>query len=254
VTDLEVAADALTLDELSWLDKYGDRSRDDIYARDDKGKLIQEMVTSPPNAQLVSKLLSSLIPAYWNARPSSTITADRCGSKPDGTLSCHLRHAISSATPSALWHRLSNSADELACAPAPLRRYGGIQRPSIATRSCCGCDAVRDADGKLLPPLPSESWSAGVGSISRSQMPKFLLRPSAPKHFWTRAIRTIFYSNSRQAVEAEEAKTADRCRAPSGSEAGGHRDGEGKAVSFDGRSRRRHRLWAPKPGGRRVEL
>ena len=63
--DLAIAADAMVLDELSWIDKYGNRRGPgpdaDTYARDADGKLIQEMVTSPPNAQLVSKLLSNSV-------------------------------------------------------------------------------------------------------------------------------------------------------------------------------------------------
>lgn len=67
-TDLQVAGDALTMDEMTWLQEYGLRRRDDTYARDQDGKLIQEMVASPPNPQLVNKLLSSLIPSVYSER------------------------------------------------------------------------------------------------------------------------------------------------------------------------------------------
>src|ERR1035437_1587603 len=66
VTDMQVAADALTLEDWAWEGTYPGRKRDDIYARDADGKLVQEMVTSPPNAQLVSKLLTNLLPNQYS--------------------------------------------------------------------------------------------------------------------------------------------------------------------------------------------
>ncbi len=63
-TDLQVAGDALTLDDFDWYEKYGNRSRDDVYARDQDGKLIHEQITTPANGALVGKILSALIPAY----------------------------------------------------------------------------------------------------------------------------------------------------------------------------------------------
>jgi hypothetical protein len=68
-TDLQVAADALTMEDWEWEATYPERkSRTDVWARDEKGRLIQEMVVSPPNPQLVNKLLASLIPNVYSER------------------------------------------------------------------------------------------------------------------------------------------------------------------------------------------
>lgn len=76
--DPQVAADALTFDDAMWEITYGpDRRRDDVYARDDQGRLIQEQIVTPANGALVSKILSALIPAY---KEHSTVEHHHTGS------------------------------------------------------------------------------------------------------------------------------------------------------------------------------
>jgi hypothetical protein len=163
VTDLAIAADSLTLDELSWLDKYGDRSRDDIYARDTDGKLVQEMVTSPPNAQLVSKLLSSLIPAY----------SERA------TIEHHHSGSVWIEGQTAQPQLPSSSRDQFgdafgSVAPAQQQRQTNLlalPRPCVDTAEFNSryrdkkllrvVTLFRDAEGHLLPPLPSDVVVAG---------------------------------------------------------------------------------------------
>jgi hypothetical protein len=60
----KVQADALSLDDEDWQFYYGDRSRDDTFERDENGALIPEEIVSPPNSQLLVKMLSSLVPGF----------------------------------------------------------------------------------------------------------------------------------------------------------------------------------------------
>ena len=62
--DAKIEADALSMDDFDWELEYGDRKREDVYARNDKGELIPEEIISPPNAQLLVKMLASLVPGY----------------------------------------------------------------------------------------------------------------------------------------------------------------------------------------------
>lgn len=63
-----VASDALSLPDEDWQLIYGERSRSDIYTRDEHGKLIQAMDTSPPNPMLLNKVLASYIPHIYAER------------------------------------------------------------------------------------------------------------------------------------------------------------------------------------------
>lgn len=67
-TDPQVAGDALTLSQDDWTLIYGDRPRSDVFARDDEGKLIQEVDVSPPNPALLVKLLTSLAPGIYGEK------------------------------------------------------------------------------------------------------------------------------------------------------------------------------------------
>jgi hypothetical protein len=60
----KVQADALSLNDEDWQFFYGDRSRDDTFERDESGALIPEEIVSPPNSQLLVKMLASLVPGY----------------------------------------------------------------------------------------------------------------------------------------------------------------------------------------------
>ncbi len=62
--DPKIQADALSMIDEDWVFFYGDRSRDDTFERDADGALIPEEIVSPPNAQLLVKMLASLVPGY----------------------------------------------------------------------------------------------------------------------------------------------------------------------------------------------
>jgi hypothetical protein len=61
--DEKVAADALAMDDLEWALEYNSRSRSDIWARDENGKLIQARTMMP--AALRGKVLQGLMPKVY---------------------------------------------------------------------------------------------------------------------------------------------------------------------------------------------
>ncbi len=165
--DLAIAADAMVLDELSWIDKYGNRRGPgpdaDTYARDADNKLIQEMVTSPPNAQLVSKLLSSLIPAYSER---STVEHHHSGSvwiegqttQPQLPSSSHgIIDVAFNVIPAAQQQRPNN----LLALPRPCVDTAEFEAKYRSKRLLRVVTLFRDAEGHLLPPLPSDVVIAG---------------------------------------------------------------------------------------------
>lgn len=162
-TDLARAAAALTFSDAEWELEYGG-SRTDVYARDAEGKLIQEMVTSPPNAQLVSKLLSSLIPAYSER---STVEHHHSGSvwiegqtaQPQLPSSSrdHLGDAFGSAPPAAQQQRPTN----LLALPRPCVDTAEFDAKYRNKKLLRVVTLFRDAEGHLLPPLPTDVVVAG---------------------------------------------------------------------------------------------
>ena len=66
--DPKIQADALSMSDEDWDFFYAEggrsRSRDDTFARDEDGALIPEEIVSPPNSQLLVKMLASLVPGY----------------------------------------------------------------------------------------------------------------------------------------------------------------------------------------------
>jgi hypothetical protein len=169
VRDPEIEADSLTLSDDDWIFKYGNRRRDDTYLRRD-GKLVQEMVTSPPNAQLVSKLLSSLIPEYSER---SEVTHTHQGSV-----------WIEGQTTPAQLSSPSSRDNLLGFGAAPSEQQ---QRPSntLAAPRPCATSAdfdarfrkkllrevvlFRDSDGKLLPPLPGPDGDVVVAGTIQAR-------------------------------------------------------------------------------------
>ena len=162
-TDMQVAADALTMEDWEWEVAYPGRRRDDIYARDADGKLIQEMVTSPPNAQLVSKLLSSLIPAYSER---ATIEHHHSGgvwiqgqtAQPQLPSSSHgIIDVAFNVIPAAQQQRQTN----LLALPRPCVDTAEFNAKYRDKKLLRVVTLFRDSDGKLLPPLPSDVVVAG---------------------------------------------------------------------------------------------
>ena len=160
----EIAADALTFDEMSWIEKYGTRKRDDHYERDEDGALVQVMDVSPPNPAILVKLLTSLAPSIYGEK--SEVNVNHGG---------------------RVW--IEGGAQQTPALMAPPddanQLFGLTARPEeaqrstnvlVAPRPCVDSQEFdkrwrrkllrevvlfRDADNKLLPPLPDDVIVAG---------------------------------------------------------------------------------------------
>jgi hypothetical protein len=160
--DPKIASDAMTMDDLDWDFFYSEnghsRSRDDVFARDENGALIPEEIVSPPNAQLLVKMLASLVPGYADKSEISVT---------------HAGHVM-----------IEGEASPLKALPAPSsdfnQSFGLTSRPDQAQRQtnvlmvprpCQNSEEFdskfrkkllreivlfRDSDGKLLEILPDD--------------------------------------------------------------------------------------------------
>lgn len=79
--DAKIEADALSMSDEDWDFFYAvdgrSRPRTDVFARDENGALIPEEIVSPPNAQLLVKMLASLVPGYAEKSEISVTHAGR---------------------------------------------------------------------------------------------------------------------------------------------------------------------------------
>jgi hypothetical protein len=166
VTDLQIASDAITLDDFDWYEKYGSRNREDVWARDSEGRLMPDMVTSPPNAQLVAKILSSLIPAY---QEQSTVEHHHSGSvwvvgqTPQAQLpagsrdSGSLGDAFGIAAPQADAPKPTN----LLALPRPAVDTAEFDAKWLNKKLLRPVVLFRNERGRLLPPLNDDVVIAG---------------------------------------------------------------------------------------------
>jgi hypothetical protein len=161
--DMQAAADDLTMEDWDWEVAYPGRKRGDIYARTPDGKLVQEMVTSPPNAQLVSKLLSSLIPAYSER---STVEHHHSGSvwiegqTAQPQLPSSSRDQFGDAFGSAAPAQQQRPTNMLAL-PRPCVDVAEFNAKYRDKKLLRVVTLFRDSEGHLLPPLPSDVVVAG---------------------------------------------------------------------------------------------
>lgn len=158
-TDPRAAADALAMDDTTFELVWG-RLRTDVYLRDADGKLIQEQIVTPANGALVAKILSALIPAY---REHATVEHHHTGHVwLEGT-------QTQAAAPSR-----DNS---LLGFDAPAERQERPTNLLALPRPCANSEAFdkkfrkqllrevvlfRDADNKVLPPLPDDVLVVGT--------------------------------------------------------------------------------------------
>jgi hypothetical protein len=159
-TDAQAAADALTLDDFDWEMKYGpSRRRDDVYARDADGKLIQEQIVTPANGALVSKILSALIPAY---KEHSTVEHHHTGSVwiEGQTQAAALEHGDSLLGFDAPADRRERPPNLLAL-PRPCANSEDFDK-RFRKQLLREVVLFRDADGKLLPPLADDILIVGT--------------------------------------------------------------------------------------------
>jgi hypothetical protein len=162
--DPKIEADAITLDEFDWIAQYGARPRTDTFYRDPKTQALeQEQIIHPPNPAVLVKLLTSLAPEIYSEH--STVEHVHSG---------------------GVW--VEGQSPKQAALPAPNNftqdfglsaRPSEVQRPinTLAVPRPCVDSAefdkrfrrkllrevtlFRDADGKLMPPLPDDVLIAG---------------------------------------------------------------------------------------------
>jgi hypothetical protein len=167
--DHQVAADALTLDDFDWELKYANRARTDTYARDENGALIQDTVKHPPNPQVLVKLLTSLAPSIYGEKSEVSVTHQGSVWIEGGKAGAEIPHQKNPNDP-------HNFEEAFALkTPADL-----VQRPNntlALPRPCANSEEFdakfrkkllrevilfRDAEGKLLGPLPDDTIVAGT--------------------------------------------------------------------------------------------
>jgi hypothetical protein len=162
--DPKIEADAITMDELDWIGEYGTRPRSDTFYRNERGELVQETITHPPNPQVLVKLLASLAPEIYGER--STVEHHHSGQ---------------------VWIDGQSASPQLAAPSNDFNhdfgltpRISEVQRPTnvLAVPRPCVDSAEFDArfrgklvrevvlfrnvEGKLLPPLPDDCVVAGT--------------------------------------------------------------------------------------------
>jgi hypothetical protein len=260
VTDMQVAADALTLMDFEWEAKYGTRRGPgpdaDIYARDSQGKLIQEMVTSPPNAQLVSKLLSSLIPAYSERATvehhhSGSVWIEGQTTQPQLPSSSGDQFGDAFGTaPAAQQLRQTN----LLALPRPCVDVAEFNAKYRDKRLLRVVTLFRHADGHLLPPLPSDVVVAGSRqhlAFSDAQIPveavraETLLDDGFQNEFLYELAPGWKPKKPKPPTDAERAEIATQAAVEMAKEKP-YRSMEDRAEGIG--------AGTPRPGGRRVQL
>ena len=163
--DPKIEADALSMDDNDWIFEYGTtRSRDDVFARDEQGALIPEEIVSPPNAQLLVKMLASLVPGYAD---KSEVSVTHAG---------HVWLEGSSAEPAKALPASSSDFNEgFGLTTPPSQRQRPVNTLAIP-RPCVDSEELnskfrkkllrevvlfRDSDNKLLDILPDDVLVVG---------------------------------------------------------------------------------------------
>ena len=163
--DPQIEADALALDDEAWTNRYGNRPRSDTFMRDETGGLIQEVVVYPPNPAMLVKLLAKLAPEIYGDHStvehvhsgfvwiegSSSPAAAAVTALGDGTADLGL------ATSREEMRRPTNTL----ALPRPCANSEEFDK-RFRKKLLRDVTLFRDADGKLLPPLPDDVVVAGT--------------------------------------------------------------------------------------------
>jgi hypothetical protein len=167
VHDHQVAADALTLDDFDWELKYANRKRDDTFMRDENGALIQDTIRHPPNPQVLVKLLTSLAPSIYGEKSEVSVTHQGSvwiegggsvpGARPEVSDAHNFDEAFALKTPADQVKRPDNTlALPRPCANS--EEFDSRFRRKLLREVIL----FRDAEGKLLGPLPDDCVVAGT--------------------------------------------------------------------------------------------
>lgn len=163
--DPVIASDADTLIDFEWEQKYPGRDRSDTYARDDKGGYIQEVTTSPPNPAVLVKLLTSLAPEIYADRSTVDVNVQGrvwiAGADPEQPTALPAPHNFNqtfglTARPQDRQRPINVLAVPRPCvdtAEFDLRFKKKLVREVVL---------FRDADNRLMPPLPDDVVIAGT--------------------------------------------------------------------------------------------
>jgi hypothetical protein len=165
--DPKIAADALTLSDNDWATTYGpDRPRTDTFARDENGSLIQEMVVHPPNPAILVKLLTSLAPEIYGEKSTiehvhtGAVWVEGGGSQQAALPPPHsndFNRDFGLTTPREEMRRPTNAL----AVPRPCADSAEFDK-RFRRKLLRNVTLFRDAEGKLLPPLPDDVIIAGT--------------------------------------------------------------------------------------------
>ncbi|MGD0332972.1 MAG: hypothetical protein ABSA90_06910 [Xanthobacteraceae bacterium] len=155
--------EALALDPDMWQIEFGDRPITDTFARDENGGLIIEQVTHPPNAQLMVKLLTSLLPDAYAERSEITHNVQGYVQVQGAPQADANGMALPAPDNFAQSFGLTPKPGEQArqtnvlAVPARCANSEDFDRKFFKRKLLREVTLFRDADDKVLPPLPSDT-------------------------------------------------------------------------------------------------
>lgn len=165
--DPKIAADALDLSDIDWQLKYGGRPRTDTFYRDpETGALEQEVIVHPPNPAILVKLLTSLAPEIYGEKSTvehvhSGAVWVEGGSSQQATLppprDDNFNRDFGLTTPREEMKRPTNTL----AVPRPCANSDEFDK-RYRKKLLRNVTLFRDAEGKLLPPLPDDVVVAGT--------------------------------------------------------------------------------------------
>jgi hypothetical protein len=263
--DAKIEADALSMSDEDWNFFYAEngraRPRTDVFARDENGALIPEEIVSPPNAQLLVKMLASLVPGYAEKSELSVTHQGRVliegdAQQPQAALpppaSFNESFGLTSR-PDQQQHQTNVLAVPRVCADSA--EFDARFRNKKLLREVV---VFRDSDGKLLPPLPDDVIVAGsiqarafedAGIIVEVVHPTTLIDEGF-ENDWLKALAPGHKPKFVPPTPEENLEVAVKAAAKMAEMEAAEKPGKASA-RFDSENLGYGR---PAPGGRRVEL
>ncbi len=164
--DPQVAADAISYSDEDWAEWYAPRSRTDIYMRDEKGALVQDVVVHPPNPAILVKLLTSLAPSIYGEKSEVNVThqgsvwiegSNTSAARPASIEPHDFDEAFALKTPADQVQRPNNTL----ALPRPCANSAEFDA-KFRKKLLREVILFRDTEGKLLGPLPDDCVVAGT--------------------------------------------------------------------------------------------
>ena len=257
--DPKIEADALSMIDEDWQFSYGDRKRSDVFARDENGALIPEEIVSPPNAQLLVKMLASLVPGYAEKSEISVTHAGHVWL--EGTDASAARPAL--PAPSSDFNTsfgLSSRPDQqqrptnTLAVPRPCKdseEFDSKFRKKLLREVVL----FRDSDGKLLDILPDDVLVIGshqyralqdAGRNVASAVHPTVLIDEGYQNDWLKALAPGYKPKFTPPTPEENLEVAVKAAAKMAAAEKPYRSMEDRAEGIG--------YGHPAPGGRRVQL